>query len=48
MDLDANEQKEDDSGRVGKKILILAAISLQGMINAGIAHIKAGLNWEDS
>ena len=31
VDLDANEQKEDDSGRVGKKILILAEISLQDM-----------------
>ncbi len=32
----------------GKKILILAEISLQGMINAGITHIKAVRNQEDS
>ena len=48
VDLDANEQKEDDSKRVGKKILILDEISLQDMINAGIAYIEAGVNWEDS
>lgn len=39
VDLDANEQTEEDSKRVGKKIKIETEIGLSGLIQAGVKFI---------
>ena len=47
VELDANDQKSDDSKRVGKKISIKAEIGIAGIIKAGVEYIKDQVNWED-
>lgn len=47
VDLDANDQKSDDSKRVGKKISIKAEIGIAGIIKAGVEYIKDQVNWDD-
>ena len=47
VELDANDQKSDDSKRVGKKISIKAEIGIAGIIKAGVEYIKAQVNWDD-
>ena len=47
VDLDANDQKSDDSKRVGKKISIKAEIGIAGIIKAGLEYIKDQVNWDD-
>ena len=47
VELDANDQKSDDSKRVGKKISIKAEIGIAGIIKAGLEYIKDQVNWED-
>ena len=46
VDLDVNDQKSDDSKRVGKHIKINAEIGLPGLIKAGIEYIKDQVDWE--
>jgi len=47
VDLDANDQKSNDSKRVGKKISIKAEIGIDGIIKAGVEYIKDQVNWDD-
>ncbi len=47
VELDANDQKSDDSKRVGKKISIKAEIGIAGIIKAGVEYIKDQVNWDD-
>ena len=47
VELDANDQKSDDSKRVGKKISIKAEIGIAGIIKAGVEYIKDQVNWGD-
>ena len=47
VELDANDQKSDDSKRVGKKISIKAEIGIAGIIKAGLEYIKDQVNWDD-
>ena len=47
VELDANDQKSDDSKRVGKKISIKAEIGIAGIIKAGLEYIKGQVNWDD-
>ena len=47
VDLDANEQTENDSKRVGERIKISAEIGLPGLIKAGIEYIKEHVDWEN-
>ena len=47
VELDANDQKSDDSKRVGKKIFIKAEIGIAGNIKAGVEYIKDQVNWDD-
>lgn len=47
VELDANEQKSDDSKRVGKKISIKAEIGIAGIVKAGLEYIKDQVNWDD-
>ena len=47
VELDANNQKSDDSKRVGKKISIKAEIGIAGIIKAGLEYIKDQVNWDD-
>ena len=47
VELDANDQKSDDSKRVGKKISIKAEIGIAGIVKAGLEHIKDQVNWDD-
>lgn len=47
VDLDANDQKSDDSKRAGKKISIKAEIGIAGIIKAGLEYIKDQVNWDD-
>ena len=47
VELDANDQKSDDSKRVGKKISIKAEIGIAGIIKAGVEYIKDQINWDD-
>ena len=47
VNLDANDQKSDDSKRVGKKISIKAEIGIAGIIKAGVEYIKDQVNWDD-
>ena len=47
VDLDANDQKSNDSKRVGKKISIKAEIGIAGIIKAGVEYIKDQVNWDD-
>lgn len=47
VELDANDQKSDDSKRVGKKISIKAEIGIAGIIKAGLKYIKGQVNWDD-
>ena len=46
VDLDVNDQKSDDSKRVGKHIKINAEIGLSGLIKAGVEYIKDQVDWE--
>ena len=46
VDLDVNDQKSDDSKRVGKHIKINAEIGLPGLIKAGVGYIKDQVDWE--
>ena len=46
VDLDVNDQKSDDSKRVGKHIKINAEIGLPGLIKAGVECIKDQVDWE--
>lgn len=47
VELDANDQKSDDSKRVGKKISIKAEIGIAGIIKSGLEYIKDQVNWDD-
>ena len=47
VELDANDQKFDDSKRVGKNISIKAEIGIAGIIKAGVEYIKDQVNWDD-
>ena len=47
VELDANDQKSDDSKRVGKKISIKAEIGIAGIIKASVEYIKDQVNWDD-
>ena len=47
VELDANDQKSDDSKRVGKKISIKAEVGIAGIIKAGLEYIKDQVNWDD-
>jgi hypothetical protein len=47
VELDANDQKSDDSKRVGKKISIKAEIGIAGIIKTGVEYIKDQVNWDD-
>ena len=47
VELDANDQKSDDSKRVGKKISIKAEIGIAGIIKAGLEYIKDQVNWDN-
>ena len=47
VDLDVNDQKSNDSKRVGKKISIKAEIGIAGIIKAGVEYIKDQVNWDD-
>lgn len=47
VELDANDQKSDDSKRVGKKISIKAEIGIAGIVKAGLEYIKDQVNWDD-
>ena len=47
VELDANDQKFDDSKRVGKKISIKAEIGIAGIVKAGLEYIKDQVNWDD-
>ena len=46
VDLDVNDQKSDDSKRVGKHIKINAEIGLPGLIKAGVEYTKDQVDWE--
>ena len=48
VDLDANDQKSDDSKRVGKHIKINAEIGLPGLIKAGVEYIKDQVDWDNA
>ena len=48
VDLDANEQTEEDSKRVGKKIKIETEIGLSGLIQAGVKFILEKVNSEET
>ena len=48
VDLDANEQTEDDSKRVGKKIKIETEIGLSGLIQAGVKFILEKVDFENA
>ena len=48
VDLDANEQTENDSKRVGKKIKIETEIGLSGLVQAGVKFILEKVNFEDA
>ena len=47
VELDANDQKSNDSKRVGNKISIKAEIGIAGIIKAGLEYIKDQVNWDD-
>ena len=46
VDLDVNDQKSDDSKRVGIHIKINAEIGLPGLIKAGVEYTKDQVDWE--
>lgn len=46
VDLDVNDQKSDDSKRVGKHIKINVEIGLPGLIKAGVEYTKDQVDWE--
>ena len=48
VDLDANEQTEDDSKRVGKKIKIETEIGLSGLIQAGVKFILEKVDFKSA
>ena len=48
VELDANEQKGDDSKRVGKKIKIDAEIGLSGLVKAGVKFILEKADFENA
>lgn len=47
VDLDANDQKSDDSKRVGKSISIKAEIGIAGIVKAGVEYIKNQVDWNN-
>ena len=48
VDLDANDQTEADSKRVGKRIKVKAEIGLPGIIKAGVEYIKERVDWKNA
>ena len=48
VDLDTNEQTEEDSKRVGKKIKIETEIGLSGLIQAGVKFILEKVDFKSS
>ena len=48
VDLDANEQTENDSKRVGKRIKIKTEIGLSGLIQAGVKFILERVDFEEA
>ena len=48
VELDANEQKDDDSKRVGKKIKTDAEIGLSGLVKAGVKFILEKADFENA
>ena len=48
VDLDANEQTEEDSKRVGKKIKIETEIGLSGLIQAGVKFILEKVDFKSA
>ena len=48
VDLDTNEQTEEDSKRVGKKIKIETEIGLSGMIQAGVKFILEKVDFKSA
>lgn len=48
VDLDANDQRGDDSKRVGKHIRIEAEIGLLGLIAAGVKFILDKVDWNNA
>ena len=47
VDLDANDQKSNDSKRVGKSISIKAEIGIAGIVKAGVEYIKNQVDWNN-
>ena len=47
VELDANEQKANDSKRVGKSISIKAEIGIAGIVKAGVEYIKNQVDWNN-
>ena len=47
VDLDANDQKSDDSKKVGKSISIKAEIGIAGIVKAGVEYIKNQVDWNN-
>ena len=48
VDLDANEQTEEDSKRVGKKIKIETEIGLSGLVQAGVKFILEKVDFKSA
>ena len=48
VDLDTNEQTEEDSNRVGKKIKIETEIGLSGLIQAGVKFILEKVDFKSA
>ena len=48
VDLDTNEQTEEDSKRVGKKIKIETEIGLSGLIQAGVKFILEKVDFKNA
>ena len=45
--MDANDQKSNDSKRVGKSISIKAEIGIAGIVKAGVEYIKNQVDWNN-
>ena len=48
VDLDANNQTDGDSKRVGKHIKIGAEIGIPGIVKASVEYIKNQVDWDNS
>lgn len=48
VDLDANDQTDGDSKRVGKCIKIGAEIGIPGIVKASVEYIKNHVDWDNS